>query len=414
MRALALAAAGFLVATTVSGAQDVFTGDGSSQVLWRQVFASPQEDWINDVISLPDGSVLAVGFLGRDDAAQRPSDWRALAARLGADGQVLARHEYGAGGGIDAFWAVQPSGERFGFGGFTTRIGGGGIDAWIAVTELDGTIVRENGYGGRGYDRATDIATAADGGFVLVGQTDSFGAGERDVWLVKTDATGIEQWRKTYGGAGLDRGFYIERTGDDGFVIAGVTGRDGDVDVLALKVDRDGRELWRRVVGAPGGNDINHGLALHADGRILLTGYTQSWGARVHDMLAITLAPDGEVLRHEVFGGADDDRVMMARIDAAGRGWLTGYTKSAGAGGWDLFVARVDPSGVFEPFLATFGGPADDHGAAILPLADGTLVVAGYAQLGSSGQDAFVMRIAAPRWTKRRDSSMQRRQIVPR
>lgn len=407
---IALAGLAFTLAPPTV-ARDVFQGDGTSRVEWRAVFSSPDDDWINDLVPLGDGSFLAVGFLGRNDAAPRPTDWRALAARLAADGSVLARHEYGAGGGIDAFWAAQPSADgRIAFSGFTTRIGAGGIDAWTLLAERDGTIARENAFGGRGYDRATDIAAADDGGFLLVGQADLGGASGFEVLVVKTDAGGIEQWRRTYGGPGRDRGFYIERTPDGAYVLAGGTGTEEDAAVFALKIDAEGRELWRRVVDAPGGNDVNHGLAVHPDGRILLVGYTQSWGARVHDMLAITLAEDGRVLTHEVFGGRDDDRVMMGRIDASGRAWLVGYTRSLGAGDWDLFLARLDRDGRFEPYVTRFGGPADDHGTTVLPLADGSLLLGGYAQgLDAGGQDAFVMRITAPEWMQPTRAMRKRR-----
>jgi hypothetical protein len=65
-------------------------------------------------------------------------------------------------------------------------------------------IVKENAYGGPKYDRATDLAPAAGGGFVLAGMTESFGAGKRDILLLKVDGNGIEQWRRIYGEPGND------------------------------------------------------------------------------------------------------------------------------------------------------------------------------------------------------------------
>jgi eukaryotic-like serine/threonine-protein kinase len=166
-------------------------------------------------------------------------------------------------------------------------------------------------------------------------------------------------------------------------------------------VDGEGKELWRRTVGRRGVADVNHGLAIYPDGRILVSGYAQTDTGPLHDLLAITLSAQGEVLTHELFGGAGDDRGMLARLDEQGRAWITGYTQSAGAGGWDLFVARLDRNGRFEPYLTTFGGPADDHGTVVQPLPDGSLLIGGYAQgLGLGGQDAFVMRVTVPKWSK--------------
>src|SRR5262249_22289837 len=155
--------------------------------------------------------------------------------------------------------------------------------------------------------------------------------------------------------------------------------------MLVMKIDNDGRELWRRAVGAPGTSDVNHGLVVRQDGRIVVFGYSQSWGAVDNDLLAVTLSPDGDEISHSVFGGAGDDRPILARIGADDRIWVVGYTKSAGAGDWDVIVAAVEADGKFAPGVALLSGPRDDNGAAILPLANGDLLVGGYsASLGDS------------------------------
>jgi hypothetical protein len=289
---------------------------------------------------LRDGGFLAVGFLGRDDDAPRASDWRALATKLTAQGEVLWRREHGAGGGA--------------------------------------------------------LARAADGGYVLAGHTESFGAGKRDVWLLKIDAGGVEQWRRTHGGPDDEGALYLEATSDDGFVVSGGVSRDGSSDILVLKVDKEGRELWRRTLGEPSSNDINHGLMSYPDGRVLVTGYTQSWGSKEHDVFAAVVGPDGAVRRVDVNGGAGDDRAMTASLDVSGRAWLVGYTRSAGAGGWDVMVTDYDAAEGFGDRFATFGGPQDDHGTAIEPLSDGTFLISGYSRgLATGSEDAFVMRVAA-------------------
>lgn len=391
-----VAAACLVFAVPALARTQEFATDGSTRIIWQRVFASPLDDWVNHVVPTRDGHFVVAGFLNRDDQA---SDWRALLAKLTPDGRVVWQREHGAGTGVDAWWAVDEGTDgRFTTAGFTTRTGAGGIDALVGVHSSDGVLLREGSFGGSGYDRATDLAPA-DSGYVLAGFTERPAPHKRDVLLVKVDASGNEQWRRTYGGPENDVALYIERTADGGYVLSGTTGVDGDVDVLLMKVDRDGNEAWKRVVGAPGGNDIPHNVNVHRDGRIQVTGYTQSWGATVHDMLAITYSPTGEVLRHEVFGGPDDDRVMLSAIDDQGRNWMTGYTKSAGAGGWDVFVTRLDAYGAFEGGVTTIGGPADDNGTAILPLPDGSLLVAAYSgNLGHGRQDAVVMRLAAPQW----------------
>jgi hypothetical protein len=174
--------------------------------------------------------------------------------------------------------------------------------------------------------------------------------------------------------------------------------------MLILKIDEEGRETWRRAIGAPDRAEVNHGLIVRPDGRIVALGYTASAGAEEHDLMAVTLTAEGEPLQRSVFGGAQDDRAIGAKLDAWGRIWVIGYTKSAGDGDWDAILAVVDEAGRFEPGVTILSGHADDNGAAVLPLANGDLLVGGYsASIGDGGSDAFVMRISAP--NPRRDDA---------
>ena len=383
--------------------------DGSTRVLWQRVFASAADDWINDIVAMRDGSFMAVGYLDRQETR---SDWRALAVQLRDSGDIVASREYGVGGGIDAFWSMREADDgKLAFSGFTSRIGGGGIDGWAIVTEPDGTIVKENAYGsGAGYDRFIGLAPAAEG-YVFVGHVQPAGMPDvRYMLIVKTDASGIEQWRRTHSGPKSDPALYVEPSGDGGFIISG----GYEDDLLVLKIDAQGNELWRRTIGTPGVVDNNHGLVVLPDRRIVVVGYTASWGARSNDMLAALLSPAGELLKVETFGGADDDRAILARADEQGRVWVVGYTKSTGAGGWDVIVTRLDKNGSFEGGVTTLGTDKDDNGAAIRPLADGSLLVGGYSRsFGHGGEDAFIVRISAPQW-KKPHADFARKRIIPR
>ena len=322
--ALHTLAAGMVVATAASGEQAAAPSRQDStaprfasteQILWLSEFASAGEDWINELTPLRDGRFLAFGYFGRVDGEQA-SDWRALAVSFDASGAIAWQREHGAGGGIDAYWnGLETADGQFALAGFTTRIGVGGIDVYFSMLTSDGWIVKENTYGGPKYDRATDLAAAADGGYVLAGMTESFGAGKRDIFLLKVDGNGIEQWRRVYGEPGNDAALYIESTADNGFVIAGGTeGANEDSQILVMKIDGEGRERWRRSVGQLDKDDVNHGLALLPDGRIVVTGYSKSWDARDNDVLLALLSPAGEIERIDMIGGADDDRPITADL----------------------------------------------------------------------------------------------------
>lgn len=395
MRFLVLALAGLCIAPGALAQQDLKIGHGEADVGTFVVPSSPGDDWINDIVELSDGGLLAVGFLNRVDG-ETPSDWRALAAKYAADGEVRWSREIGEGGGLDAFWTAREGSDgAVALAGFTSRIGPGGINAYAAVLSADGETLKENGYGTPGYDRITGLAPAAEG-FIAAGHAE--GLDGRDVMLLGLDPFGAERWRRIFEEGGSNGALYVEPAEDGNFIVTGGTSADGDADMLVMKVDSSGRELWRTLVGEKGTDDINHGLAVLENGRIVIAGYTRSWGAQDRDIVAASLSSDGKVLAVWRLGGAGDDRPTFARAGLNGEVWIVGRTSSAGAGGVDAVVARVMPDGALDKGVLLFGGITEDFGTAIRPLKNGDLLVAGYSMPNSTAHsDAFLVRLALPR-----------------
>lgn len=366
----------------------------TQDIRWFRTFAAEGDDWINDFVTLRSGNVLAVGFLNR---VGLESDWRALAVELTDSGAVRRQNEYGQGAGVDSFWnAAEAPDGTLAHVGFTTRIGAGGIDAYLTRTARDGSLIGETNFGETDYDRFTDLALAPGGGWIMVGH--SVGPDEqRRVFIVRANAAGEEVWRRILTERESSGALYIEPTPDGAYVISGGASQGEDSDLLLLKIDADGNELWRRVTGAAGTADINHGLVVRPDGRIVAVGYTASWGAQSYDFFAITFSAEGELIERSVFGGAGDDRPINAKLDVDGTIWLVGYTRSAGAGDWDVIVAGLDQSGRFLPGAALISGASDDNGTAVLPLPGGDLLIGGYSRsLGDLREDAFILRLARP------------------
>jgi predicted secreted protein len=90
-----------------------------------------------------------------------------------------------------------------------------------------------------------------DGGYVIVGETSSYGNGASDVWLIKTDSQGQEEWNQTFGGNQNDIGYFVQQVEDGGFVLTGQTGSygNGSKDVWLIKTDSQGQEEWNQTYG---------------------------------------------------------------------------------------------------------------------------------------------------------------------
>ena len=129
--------------------------------------------------------------------------------------------------------------------GSTTSYGQGKSDIWLIRLSATGTVLWSRTYGGPGREWANALVVS-ENGFTVVGTTLSAGGGKSDIWLLRTDADGAEQWSRTYGGPGLDFGQSIHGTADGGYILTGHTHSfgQGDSDIWLIRVDSGGNTLF--------------------------------------------------------------------------------------------------------------------------------------------------------------------------
>ncbi|MFW9904406.1 MAG: hypothetical protein ACFFFH_08750, partial [Candidatus Thorarchaeota archaeon] len=142
--------------------------------------------------------------------------------------------------------------------------------------------------GGTEGDGALSVIQTSDGGLTLGGWTASYGAGESDIWLVKTDSHGQYEWDTTFGGTKDEFALSVIQTSDEGFALVGRTysyGAGGS-DIWLVKMDSHGQHEWDTTFGGTK-DEYGGSLIQTSDGGFVLVGWTESYGAGGSDIWLI-------------------------------------------------------------------------------------------------------------------------------
>jgi hypothetical protein len=163
--------------------------------------------------------------------------------------------------------------------GDTKSFGAGDSDVYLIRTDESGDTLWTKTYGGENYDRGYSLVKTLDG-YLIAGATESFGAGSRDVCIIRTNLSGDTLWIKTLGGKGYDMANFIQRTYDDGFIIVGETESYGalESDIFLIKIDSAGNVYWTQTIG---GAEYDPGACVQqtSDYGFVITGSSKSYSA---------------------------------------------------------------------------------------------------------------------------------------
>jgi hypothetical protein len=211
-----------------------------------------------------------------------------------ASGTIYTSQTYGGEGDEYCHSIIQTTEGGYALVGSTTSFDADYYDFWLVKTDASGNHEWNQTYGGLHYDQANSVIQTVDGGYVLVGETLSFGAGGTDFWLVKTDASGNHEWNQTYGGPSFDDARSVVQTVDGGYAIAGDTYPTsvGNSDFWLVKTDASGNHEWNQTYG---GQTLEkaHSMIQTVDGGYAIAGNTDSLGIGGWDFLFVKTDQNG-------------------------------------------------------------------------------------------------------------------------
>ncbi|NOR88383.1 MAG: hypothetical protein GQ527_12310, partial [Bacteroidales bacterium] len=277
--------------------------------------------------------------------------------------------------------------------GETGSYGNGRYDGYIVKTDSYGDTLWTQTFGGAEYEAGLSIQQTTDGGYIITGFTSSIGYGQYDVYLLKIDSYGDTLWTQTYGGGKHDVGESIQQTTDGGYIITGWTQTfgNGESDVYLIKTDSSGDTLWTKTFGG-GEEDKGKSIQQTTDGGYIITGWTKSYGNGETDVYLIKTDSDGDTLWTKTFGGIEEDKGISIQQTTDGGYIITGETKSFGNGYGDIYLIKTDNIGD-TLWTKTYGGYFFDEGSCVQETTDGCYVITGStASYGNGGYDVYLIK----------------------
>ncbi len=270
---------------------------------------------------------------------------------------------------------------------------------FIIKTDASGVEEWSQSYGETNTSRALDIIQTIDGGYVFLASGSSGPGSPSDIYLIKIDGSGVEEWSQVYGGLGSQNPYAIKQATDGGFIIVGQTqsslGSDGDV--YLIKTNASGVEQWSQTYGGVE-NDAGRSLDLTIDGGYIIGGYTKSFGP---DFNAFMIKTDASGVEEwtQIYGG-DTLSLGSSVIQVSDGGYLFGYnTFLGGVSSWDFNILKTDSSGTEEwsHIFSGTGHPAEDEQVnSIQETSDGGFVVCGFTESVDlfGDDDVYLIKIA--------------------
>jgi hypothetical protein len=282
--------------------------------------------------------------------------------------------------------------------GRTESYGNGDSDAWLIKTDSQGNEEWNHTYGGALFDIGISLDQTTDSGYVIVGWTTSYVNGyNNDVWLIKTDTNGDTLWTKTFGGTNNENGWYVQQTTDGGYIITGYTGSYGWYgDVWLIKTDSNGDSLWTQTFDRNSNpdqqyysSDRGYSVQQTGDGGYIISGEAYSFGNDSVFVWLIKTDSNGDSLWTKSYGGGTvyDDGMSVQQTDDDGYIIVT-----TSFGYADVWLIKTDSNGD-SLWTKIYGGSGEEQGYSVQQTTDGGYIITGLTtSFGNGGGDVWLIK----------------------
>ena len=333
---------GFIITGATSygaGSGDVWLikTNASGDTVWTKTFGGSNNDYGNSVQQTTDGGYIVTG--GTFSYGAGGADVWLI--KTGENGDVQWNNTFGSNDNEQGECVQQTTDGGFIIVGFTGSYGEGAWDVWLIKTDENGVELWSKTFGGSDWDNGNSVQQTSDGGYIITGSIE-YEAGDSDVLLIKTDASGDTVWTKTFGGSNDDSGLSVQQTIDGGYVLTGYTESygAGGADVWLIKTDASGDTVWTNTFGGSG-YDRGYSVQQTTGGGYIITGYNKSLGGGVEDVWLIKTNASGDTVWTNAWG-LNGGKGYSVQQTSDGGYIITGGIEYE-AGGADVLLILVAP-----------------------------------------------------------------------
>ena len=363
---------------------------------WAKVYGGEGSEEGNSIQQTVDGGYIVAGSASSFGAGG--SDFGDIwVIKLSSEGDIEWQKTYG---GIeeDGASSIQLTMDGgYIVAGWTNSFGAGGGyygDIWVIKLTSEGDIEWQKTYGGIEEDGASSIQPTIEGGYIVAGWTNSFGPGEDDfceIWILKLSSEGDIEWQKTYGRIERRSTTSIQPTIEGGYIVADSTFYSSawDSELWILKLSSEGNIEWQKNYGSGSANSIQ----LTIDGGYIVAGWTNYFGAEYNDICVLKLSSDGDIEWQRFYGGGildDSARSIQPTID--GGYIVAGSTSSFGVGP-DCWILKLSSVGDIEWQKSYGGNHSPDSASSIQQTNDEGYIVAGGTGSWGAGSEMWILKL---------------------
>ena len=391
---LLITGAGLLLSMSYVWGQEVKTekvlNKNTYTATWQTIYGGKEDDIAYGIVALEEGDSALIGTCKSFDAqrtdicitrmtSKGEMKWRLwLGGKKKDEGKAIAR---AADGSILVLGHSKSFSENYDY------------DLHVAKVSLDGKLIWEKSIGGNRDEFAGGIAGTDDGGALIVGSSQSFGEGDKNVYIVRLDKDGKELDAYTIGGAKDDVATALTRTRDGNFVMVGYREieRAGDADFLVMKFDQKGKKIWAQTYGGEY-EDTLEGVTATVDGGIVAIGKTRSYGSEQSDLTVMKYDASGKLIWHKIYGFKYYDYGNAVATTRDGGFILAGGTNSLGKGNHSVYILALNKAGELI-WSHVYGDERKDvaHGAA--RMSDGSIIVVGESNSFKRAKNFYMIRL---------------------